>query len=62
MVHEKTGKRTEEIIDVPGMVQYDLPPSPSADVTKRSIDLTEVRTHRSPNWDGITGTVCIPKL
>ena len=61
MVHEKTEKRTEEIIDVPGMAQYE-PPPPSADVTKRSIDLTEVRTHRSPNWDGITGTVCIPKI
>ena len=61
MVHEKTEKRTKEIIDVPGMAQYD-PPPPSADVTKRSIDLKELRTHRSPNWDGITGTVCIPKL
>ena len=61
MVHEKTEERTEEIIDVPGVVQYEAPP-PSADVTKRSIDLKELRTHRSPNWDGFTGTVCITKL
>ena len=58
MVHEKTEKRTEEIIDVPGIAQYEAPPS-FAEVTKTSIDLKELRTHRSPNWDGFTG---IPKL
>ena len=48
----------EEIIDVPGMVEYD---PPSAETTKTSIDLTNLRTHRSPNWDGVTGTIFTPK-
>ena len=51
-------KQFEEIIDVPGMVEYD---PPSADVTKTSIDLKNLRTHRSPNWDGVTGTIFTPK-
>ena len=48
----------EEIIDVPGMVEYD---PPSADITKTSIDLKNLRTNRSPNWDGVTGTIFTPK-
>ena len=48
----------EEIIDVPGMVEYD---PPSADTTSTSIDLKNLRTHRSPNWDGVTGTIFTPK-
>ena len=48
----------EEIIDVPGMVEYD---PPSADITSTSIDLKNLRTHRSPNWDGVTGTIFTPK-
>ena len=51
-------KKSKEIINVPGMVEYD-PPSP--DVTKKSIDLKNLRTHRSPNWDGVTGTIFTPK-
>ena len=50
-------KKSEEIIDVPGMVQYD--PPPSADVTKTSNELKDMRTHRSPNWDGVAGTIYI---
>ena len=48
----------EEIIDVPEMVEYD---PPSAEITKTSIDLKNLRTHRSPNWDGVTGTIFTPK-
>ena len=51
-------KQFEEIIDVPGMVEYD---PPSADITKTLIDLINLRTHRSPNWDGVTGTIFTPK-
>ena len=45
MVHEKTEKRTEEIIDVPGMAQYD-PPPPSAGVPA-SGSLPPLRGHAS---------------
>ena len=48
-------KKTEEIIDVPEMAEYD-PPS-SLDSTKTSTQLTNIRTHRSPNWDGVTGII-----
>ena len=48
----------EEIINVPGVVEYN---HPSADVTKISIEPKNLRTHRSPNWDGVTGTIFTPK-
>ena len=38
----------EEIIDVPGAAQYE-PPALDDD------ELKGLRTHRSPNWDGVTG-------
>ena len=45
-------KKSQEIIDLPEMVEYVLP---SLETTKTSIEPSNLRTHRSPNWDGSTG-------